>query len=236
MTSEGSINKPIKVVIIGGAGNVGRGICTSCSYNSEWQMIGVDPNFKQCCDVPSNEMNNIDTISSCIEDVDTTVFQSWFISKDGDGGSTQKQHVEFIVTNDDGNRDNYTKNSNLGHDNNVRFEMLVQRIADTRDQVTNYNKNNVDDDNVSVHISYIGGSWTRLQPTDDKNVNELSPVKKEEVLTHMGLQRLVPNRMHQRYPQCIPSELPSMITLVSCPIMHQTFLLIEWSDQVLRVM
>ena len=177
MTSEGSMNKPIKVVIIGGAGNVGRGICTSCAYNSEWQVIGVDPNFKQSCDVPSNEMNNIDTIPSCIEDVDTTVFQSWFISKDGDGGSTQKQHVEFIVTNDDGNRDNYTKNSNLGHDNNVRFEMLVKRIADTRDQVTNYNKNNVDDDNVSVHISYIGGSWTRLQPNDDKNVNELSPVK-----------------------------------------------------------
>ena len=117
MTSEGSINKPIKVVIIGGAGNVGSGICKSCSYNSEWQVIGVDPNFKQSCDVPSNEMNNIDRIPLCIEDVDTTVFQSWFISKDGDGGSTQKQHVEFIVTNDDGNRDNYTNNPNLNNNN-----------------------------------------------------------------------------------------------------------------------
>ena len=179
MTSEGSINKPIKVVIIGGAGNVGRGLCISCSCYSEWQVIGVDPNFKQSCDdVPSNnEMNNIDTLSSCIEDVDTAVFQSWFIAKDDDGGSTMKQHVEFIVTNDDGNRDNYTHNPNLGHNNNVRFEMLVKRIADTRDQVKNYSTNNVDGDDVSVHISYIGGSWTRLQPNVNQIVNESSPVR-----------------------------------------------------------
>jgi len=158
----------VKIVVIGGAGNVGSGICEACSRHPGWRVIGVDPKFQEAS-LPEKFLK----INSIIEDVDAKEFQSWFIPV----GLQKHVHVEFIVTNDDGNRDNYACDPKLGLYNNARFESLVKRIAGARFDQNGTQCDRSDDRNVSVHVSYIGGSWTRFDSTKNLVVDDSSSVK-----------------------------------------------------------
>ena len=114
-----------RVVIIGAAGNVGKGILqTFCACSDTWDVIAIDPAFKEEEIVgttgPSESKFKLNTrIKSKIEDIDDEIFQSWFFlplgeNKHGheyDKHHTTSQHhhhhIEIIVTNDNGNRDEY---------------------------------------------------------------------------------------------------------------------------------
>ena len=160
----------VRIVVIGGAGNVGKGICQACSNHSEWHVIGVDPNFREAS-VPANV--NVIKINSAIEDVGVKEFQSWFIAEQ----RMKHLHVEFIVTNDDGNRENYAHDPKLGFHNDARFKSLIKRIATTKLDSNRLECDRADNINVSVHVSYIGGSWTRLQSKPNLVVDDSSCIK-----------------------------------------------------------
>lgn len=176
-----SDNKPItvRIVVVGGAGNVGAGVCDACSARSDWDVINVDhassssrerASERRRGGAATEEENIARVVVSTVEDVDEEVFRSWFVvgldESRGRGG-----HVEFVVTNDDGNRDAYARDPTLGVRNNARYASLIRRIATAQRRL--------EIEATSTHVSYVGGSWTRRRPRDDNRlvVDDASPAK-----------------------------------------------------------
>lgn len=139
------------IVVIGAAGNVGRGILESCCLRFPlWNIIAIDPML-------TSGKEKILNIKSKLEDVDDSEFLSWF---------SKNSHVEFIYSSEDGNRENYKLDRNLGNKNDVAFRCFMERIA----SLGNESK-------TSVSVSYIGGSWTRMKPNSQNIVDESCQVK-----------------------------------------------------------
>ena len=188
-----SATKSHRVVIIGGAGNVGKGILQAFSTRSKaWNVIAIDPALEEkeeeqievvtATNVSEstpklNTSGSRQIIKSKIEDINDEIFQTWFYpfsleknknKHDDEYNKTNYHHVEIIVTNENGNRDEYANQPNLGSQNNYRFTNLVKRIVEARENCCTKIQNGESSDchriTTSVHISYIGGSWTRLQP------------------------------------------------------------------------
>jgi nucleoside-diphosphate-sugar epimerase len=162
-----------RVVIVGGAGNVGKGIFQACCARSAWTVTSVDPAFEGALSVPNFD-EGFRRINSMIEDIDDNTLQSWFAVEE----KQKYTHVEFIVTNDSGNREHYAVDPNLGLRNDARFNTLVKRIVAARDHSNKLQSERGINTKVSVHISYIGGSWTRRQSSHSNLViNDTSPAK-----------------------------------------------------------
>ena len=87
-----------RIVIVGGAGNVGRAICQEFNRRSRWNVIGVDPLLQEVSAPTPGVMSFYEQINSTIEDVDDDKFWSWLVVDE----KQKDTYVEFIVTNDDG--------------------------------------------------------------------------------------------------------------------------------------
>ena len=144
-----------RIAVIGGAGNVGIGI-TKAFRKRGWKVNITDPQINKTFE----ELNDIEL---------KKIFSSL-------------KHVVYSA--EVGNRDLYTKNSNLGKENNLRFEKFCNTICKINPKIT---------------VWYIGGSWTKRKPNNNwlvtdnslnKDLKDCIPYEKAKISAEKNAQKL----------------------------------------------
>ena len=121
------------VLVIGGAGQVGAGICHAFQ-KKKWTVISIDP-----------------LINTTIQQVSSDQFQSWM-----------NTITQIVYVAEQGDREAYNTNAELSNENNARFTTFIERISNCCDSTFK--------SKITVH--YVGGSWTRRQPSTSGMVSD----------------------------------------------------------------
>mmetsp|Transcript_1874 Transcript_1874/g.2878 ORF Transcript_1874/g.2878 Transcript_1874/m.2878 type:complete len:336 (+) Transcript_1874:59-1066(+) len=129
------------VIVLGSAGQVGDGIKEAFAARN-WNVIAIDPKengISSSC--------NVISVRSTAEEVSDKEWMSWFVDC---------TCCEIIYSAEEGNRDMYSSNPDLGSKNNQRFATFVERLEHIFVQGGTSKKRR-------LYISYCGGSWTRKE-------------------------------------------------------------------------
>lgn len=127
------------VIVIGSAGQVGDGIKKAFAAQ-KWNVIAIDPKEDELA-----SLCNVKSIRSTAEEVTERNWKSWFLDC---------VCCEVVYASEEGNRDVYDLNPDLGTKNNHRFATHLERLKRIFLQVRTSTAQR-------LYISYCGGSWTR---------------------------------------------------------------------------